>query len=163
MPQQGCARHAPAGGLTPPQHIQNAHACRVDLLESCRWPDDHAPHVIDDGDDGEFLEDAGRGFAVEHVHVPRHLQWAQRAFDLPTSAGPLGEVGHTGALRVEARGDQGDLAGPEARRADRVADRSEHEGLWQGRHRLPGEPCGASLRLQPRHAWVVGTQRGVPA
>jgi hypothetical protein len=67
---------------------------------------------------------------VQHIHLHRGLELRQCGFNLPALAGPLGKVGHTVAFRVEERGHQGDLAGPEARAADGVAQLSEHSRLW---------------------------------
>jgi hypothetical protein len=83
--------------------------------------------------------------------------------DLPALAVPRGEVGNTGALRVEERGRQGDLAGPEARRADMAAHLSEHSCRWQGRQRFPGEPRGTGLRCKPGHGGGMDASRGEPA
>jgi hypothetical protein len=62
------------------------------------------------------------------------------------------------------RGHQGDLAGPEARRADMVAHLSEHSCRWHGRQRFPREPtvapCGIP-DLATHHENGVGLpQRG---
>jgi hypothetical protein len=74
---------------------------------------------------------------------------------LPAPAVQRSEVGHTVDRRIEQHSDQGDLAGPEARRADAIPHLSEDQGRWQGRQGLPGEPRGTGLRFQPGHEWVV--------
>jgi hypothetical protein len=68
------------------------------------------------------------------------VELRQRGLHLPALAVELGEVGDTVDCGIDQRGDQGDLAGPEARRADRVPHLSEHQGPWQGRQRLLGKP-----------------------
>jgi site-specific DNA recombinase len=50
--------------------------------------------------------------------------------DGPALAVQLGKVGNRVALWVEERGDQGDLASPEAWRANAIPDLSAHQGLW---------------------------------
>ena len=95
---------------------------------------------------------------------PGHVYRLRLAhFDLPALAVQLGEVGHTVDVCVEERGHQGDLAGPEAWRADLIAHLSEHERLWQGRQRLPGEPRGTGLGFQPGHELVMDAERFEPA
>src|SRR5947199_247202 len=81
--------------------------------------------VVDDGKAGEFLQDTWHRLAVPHLHRPRALERRQCGVDLPALAVPHSEVGNTGTLCVEERGHQGDLAAPEARRADMVAHLSE--------------------------------------
>src|SRR4029434_644663 len=91
------------------------------------------------------------------------LELCQRRLHLPALAVEFSEVDNTVDCWVEQRRDQSDLTGPEARRADAIPDLSEHQGLWQGRQGLPGEPRGAGLRLQPRDQLVMDAERCEPA
>src|SRR5262249_36047511 len=53
--------------------------------------------------------------------TPGHFYRLRLApLDLPALAVQLSELGDTGERRIEERGDQGDLAGPEARPADAI-------------------------------------------
>jgi hypothetical protein len=84
-------------------------------------------------------------------------------FHLPAPAVQLGKVADAVGLRIEQRGDEGDLAGPEAWRADVVPQLSERQGLWQGRQCLPSEPRGTGLRFQPGHELVMDAYGFEPA
>jgi hypothetical protein len=91
------------------------------------------------------------------------LEMSLRGFHLPAPAVELGELGDTVDRRIEQYGYQGNLAGPEPRRADAVPDFSEYQGLWQGRQRLLHEPRWASLWLQPGRELVMEAYRCEPA
>jgi hypothetical protein len=68
----------------------------------------------------------------------------------------LGQVSHTGDLRIEERGHKRDLTGQEVRRADAIPHLSEHQGL-------AGEPGGTGRRCQPRDELVMDAERVQPA
>ena len=162
MHQQGRSRHARACGPQPPQRIQKADAGRIALLESGRWPDDQAYHVIEDGEDGQFFQHTGHGCAVKHVHGHRRLQLTQRGFDLPADA-----VQHRPVIGMVERGvEQGraprDLVGANPWCADLIPDLAYHQGRWPCREGRGGKPPGTGLRLQPFHQWSLGTQGGAP-
>jgi hypothetical protein len=66
--------------------------------------------------------------------TPGHFYRLRLAhFHLPALAIELGQVTDAVGLRVEQRGDQRNLAGPEARRAKTIPHPSEHERVGQGR------------------------------
>src|SRR5262245_60646573 len=100
---------------------------------------------------------------MQHIHLQGGFELRQRGFDLPTLARPRGEVDDPVDLWVKPCRDQGDLTGPEARRAGTVAHRSARYGLWQGRQAFPGEPRGTSLGFQPGHEWVIDAEGCEPA
>jgi hypothetical protein len=94
------------------------------------------------------------GYTIDAIHG---------GLDLPTRAVPLGEGGHTGDFRIEARGHQGDRAGSKAWAADVVADLLEPSRLWQGHQRFPGAPRGTGQGLPPGDEWVLVAERCEPA
>ena len=118
---QHSSRHPAARRAEPSQRIETAAPLHAEVLESGRWAHDHPDQVVDDGQHGQVLQHAWYRFTVPYIHRHRGLELRQCGFDLPALAGPLGTVGHTVTFRVEERGHQGDLAGPEARAADVVA------------------------------------------
>jgi hypothetical protein len=73
------------------------------------------------------------------------------------------QVRHTGDLRVEARGDQRHLPGPEARRADAIRPLLEPQGLGQGGQGLADEPRGTGRRCQPRDELIMDAERVPPS
>jgi hypothetical protein len=109
------------------------------------------------------MQHAWYGCAVQRVHRHGRLEVCQRGLHLPALAGAFGEVGHTVDRGVEPRRDQGELTGPEVRRAEALSDLSAHQGLWPGRKGCPGEPQGTGLRLPPRHELVMDATRCAPA
>jgi hypothetical protein len=77
---------------------------------------------------------------VQHIHPHRGLELRQRGLHLPAQAVEFGEVSDTVYIGIDQCRYEGNLAGPEARRADGIPDLSELQRLWQGRQCLPSEP-----------------------
>jgi hypothetical protein len=139
----------------PPEGIQNADPPHAEVLEQGGVAYDHADQGVADGEHRQFFQHAWHCFAVQHVQLQGRLKIRQRGLDRPAPAGEFGEVSHTVDLRIEQRGHEGNLTGPEARCADTISDLSEYQGRWQGCQGLTGEPRGTGLRFQPRDELVM--------
>jgi hypothetical protein len=138
--EQRSSRYLGARRAEPAQGIPTAAPFHLELLEPGCWAHHPADEVVDDGQEGQFLQHAWHGLTGPHVHRPGGLEMCRCGFNLPTRAVQFGAIGHAGAVRVEERGHERDLAGPEPRPAPVVAHLAADQGLWQGRPGLPGEP-----------------------
>jgi hypothetical protein len=66
----------------PPPRIQNAEPRHADVWAHGGWAQDHTAQVINDGQDGQFLQHAWDRLTVPHLHRPRGLERRQRGLDV---------------------------------------------------------------------------------
>lgn len=143
--------------------VGETEAIDGDLLTDGRGMHDGADQVVDQREDGEFLQDAGHRLAVQDVHLHGLLEMTQVGFDLPALAVEVGQ-GLSGVLcGINERGDQRHLLGATTALHHPVAQLAKCERSGQGREVRRRHPLGANLWLEVFDQLVTDAQTSKPA
>jgi len=81
---QGRQRFPRTRRAEPPQGIDEADPLQGHALSLRRFQHDHTHQVVDEGEDGELLQDPNEALAVQHIEAHRLFEVPQIALDLPT-------------------------------------------------------------------------------
>ena len=151
----------------PPQGIDEADPLQGHALPLRRCQHDHADQVVDQGKDGQLLEDPDEALTVQHIQAHRLLEVPQIGLDLPAHMVQFGQGVRWIQVDLQEGGDQRHRLRPKAGLGHAVAQfaHAEHRrerGKQLGRH--PGRWVhGQAHGFHPLDELVGDTQLAEPA
>ena len=163
---QGGQRFPRTRRAEPPQGIDEADPLQGHALPLRRGQHHHADEVVDEGEDGQLLQDPDEAFAVQHIEAHRLFEVPEIALDLPPRPVEGGQGVRGIQVDVEEGGDQGHRLRPKAGVGDTVTQFTHAEDRRERGKQLGGEPRrgmhGHAHGLHPLDELVCPSQLAEP-